>query len=253
MQKKGQNSPNGVHAQRLKAIRPFVNFDYNLNQPLTPYQKRKIRRYWDQIHRLTARPHQVYRPRRKDHLKSAQEFAQHTDNLPELKVAFIPTSGSEKVKVRFDKTGNAYTTSEHIKSRLIRIDPKQLVAEGVPYIEKLIADAPEDAFTLLSAEFEIPIGLSKAVVGMKAAELMEKYGDKDKNNYYANWLFGINAYTFTNQEFGVYLLAKQKKKKAMQRKRRNKKRSEKRAAETRQINKEVRRELARRGIKRPKK
>src|SRR4051812_16427516 len=96
---------NGISAQRLKEIRRFVEFDYDLRKPLTKSAKSKIKRYHDEITALTNRPYQVFRPRSKQHLREAQEFAQHEQFLPKLRVAFIPTDGANKVELKFTKKG----------------------------------------------------------------------------------------------------------------------------------------------------
>jgi hypothetical protein len=63
-----KNNINTIHAQRLKAIRPFIDFNYDLRKPLSKYQKAKIKTYYDEIDQLTARPNKVYRPRKKENL-----------------------------------------------------------------------------------------------------------------------------------------------------------------------------------------
>lgn len=228
-----KNNQNSVHAQRMKEIRPYVGFDYDLRTELTPYAKSKIKKYYEEIQQLTARPNQVYRPRRKDRLKAAQEFGQHEKHLRDLNVAFIPTNGNEKRKIKFDKSGNITAVSEFVKTRVLPVDREKLVsAENArDYINDLIKTVPDaKSFTVLAGAFEIPQGHSRRSLPRFVAQLVTKYSNvndlgEKANNHHNNWLHGIAAHSFKQQEdFQDYLSEKQNNKQKMQRKRRNAKR-----------------------------
>lgn len=60
-----------MHKARLKALRPFVTFDYDLRKPLSRYQKRKIKGYYDQLEARSTRYDQTYKPKSKKNLKVA--------------------------------------------------------------------------------------------------------------------------------------------------------------------------------------
>lgn len=221
------NTINSIHAQRLKQIRGFINFDYDLRKPLKKHQKAKIKKYYDEIEALTARPFQVYRPKSKANLKKAQQFAQHEKQLPGLKVAFIPTDGKNKARVRFSKKGEIAVSSDHVTTRIVSLDPNQLLKNPAEYVKRRIRNRKEKSYTVLAGRYEIPVGLNKATVPDYVARLTAKYGETDANNYFGNWLKGLAAHSFENQStFAVYLNEKQKNKKQLQRKRRNKKQRE---------------------------
>ena len=221
-----KNSTNGIHAQRLKRIRPFINFDYDLRKPLSKYEKQKIKTYFDEIDALTARPYHAYRPRSKDHLKKAQEFAQHEKRLPGLKVAFIPTNGIEKPKIRFTKAGELIAETEHVRTRFLEFDPLELIDDPKAHTNEIIEqDKQAKSFTILAGRYEIPNSYSRARVGEWVAKFAEKYSNTEANNHFGNWMVGLNAHHFKEQaSFDEYREAKAKAKKDLQRKRRNKKR-----------------------------
>jgi hypothetical protein len=224
-----KNSINGIHAQRLKQIRGFVNFDYDLRQPLTKYQKSKIKKYFDEIDALTARPYQVYRPRSGEHLKKAQQYAQHEKQLPGLKVAFIPTNG-KKVKVKFDNSGEIAVSSENVTTRVIELDTDELLFDAAGHVADKIKRRKEDSFTVLAGRYEIPVGLNKATLPNYVANLTAKYSSENENNYFGNWLHGIAAHRFDEQaEFGEYLKAKSEAKAKLKRERRAKRERARRA------------------------
>lgn len=197
------NSKNGIHAQRLKAIRSFVSFDYDLRHKLTSYQKRKIKTYHDEILALTQRPYYVYRPRTKKHLKAAQEFAQHEKQLPQLKVALIPTDGKTKPKITFNKRGELISDTEHVRTRFIAFDPDELVANRddiESYVTRVIEnDHTSKSFTILAGRYEITNSYSKEVVGRWCAKYATKYDNPDNNNYFGNWMIGLNGHSYKRQ------------------------------------------------------
>lgn len=216
-------SLNGIHAQRLKAIRSYVDFDYDLRKPLTKYQKSKIKKYFNEIDALTARPYQVYRPRTKDHLKKAQDFAQHEKRLPGLKVAFIPTNGKDRARIRFDSKGNIETVTNHITTRGLSLNTDALLKDPIKHVNQVIKKEPHaKRFSVLCGRFEIPVTHSRETVAGYVAFLTGKYTADKGNHFHGNWLHGLAAHYFTDQSsFNDYMTEKQAAKKELQRKRRN--------------------------------
>lgn len=215
---------NGIHAQRLKDIRPFINFDYDLRKPLTKYQKSRIREYWREIDALTARPYQVYRPRTKAHLKKAQEFAQHEKQLPGLKVAFIPVSNTKKkTKIRFTKKGELITENDHVRTRFLEFDPMQLIENPVEHAKAIVAKDPAGkAFSILAGRFEIPNTYDRELLPIWVGRFAEKYSNSEANNYFGNWMVGLNSHHFKNQvDLMEYMRDKEKAKQNIKRKRKN--------------------------------
>lgn len=226
------NKRNSIHAQRLKAIRPYVNFDFDLRSELTTHQKRKIKQYFDEIDALTARPYQVYKPKTKQRLKKAQEFAQHEKHLPGLKVAFIPNNGKDRAKIRFNKAGDIVATTDHISTRVLSLDTAELIKDPIGHINKVIKKDPSaKRFTALCGRYEIPVSQSRATIGRFVANLTAKYSSEDANNFHGNWLHGIAAHHFTNQaDYTDYMREKQASKRKVQKDRKLAKRRAKYAA-----------------------
>ena len=224
------NSINGIHAQRLKDIRSFVDFDFDLRKPLTRYQKSKIRTYHKEIDALTARPYYDYRPRDKDRLKKAQEFAQHEKSLPGLKVAFIPTNGIEKPRISFNKKGELTASTRHVTTNLIQFDKRKLITDPIAHVNQVIKrDKRAKRFTILAGKYEIPNSYSRGVIANQVAKLTERYKSEDKNNYFGNWMHGLASHHFKQQaDFNEYRAAKMKSKMKLQNDRKNAKRRQKR-------------------------
>lgn len=201
--------------KRLKEIRKFVDFDYDLRKPLSPAAQRKIKRYHDEISALTNRPYQVFRPRSKAHRLQAQKFAQHETHLPGLKVAFIPTDGVNPVRLKFGKRGVSAKTA-HVQWEVIPLSKAGLLRDPISEVEKRIARRVEKQFTINAGKYEIPQPYIKESLPEAVARLVMKYGeesglDEDDNHYWGHWLESVKAYKFDNQT-GVqeFLLEKAK-------------------------------------------
>jgi len=220
-----KNTINGIHGQRLKAIRSYINFDFDLRKPLTEYQKRKVREYYNEIDALTARPYYAYRPRIKNRLSKAQEFAQHEKSLPGLKVAFIPTNGEAKPKIRFRK-GRFTISTKHVTSRLLQFDKAELVRDPIGHtIDVMSQDEHAKRFTILAGKYEIPNSYARSILPEQIAKLTDRYGNLELNNYFGNWMHGLASHTFKDQaDFNEYREAKMQAKIKVKSARRNKKR-----------------------------
>jgi hypothetical protein len=200
MKKKSNSSVNGIHAQRLKAIRPFVDFNFDLRKPLTPYQKAKVREYFNEIDALTARPYYAYRPKSKDKLEKAQQFAQHEKRLPGLKVAFVPTADYLKPKIKFDKRGNISVDTQYVHTTGLRLNKRKLLKNAKKHVEDVIREAPDaQRFTILAGKYEINKTFSRTRIGEGVAFYVEKYGEDKGNHYFGNWLHGLSAHQFKEQ------------------------------------------------------
>lgn len=227
-----RKNKNGIAAERLKDIRPFVDFNFNLNEKLTNYQKAKIRKYHKEITALKARPNQVYRPRRKDHLKAAQDYAQHITPLTGIKVAFIPTNGRDRVKVKFDSKNNVTTKTEFITTTHIPLDKFELLRDPKGHVEQAIKDSNAKQFSIAAGEYEITQTHSKKLIGEAVAEITsnKKYANPESNHYFGNWLFALKGYHFKRQRsLQSYQNAKDRNKKELQRENRNARRRKKHA------------------------
>lgn len=210
-----------LHADRLKAIRSFVNFNYDLRKPLTPAAKKKIKHYYDEVTALTNRPYQVYRPRKRAHLDEAQAFAQHEQRLPGLKVAFLPSDGAHRIKVRFTKRGIRAQTHNVVITD-VKLSVRQLLIDPEKHVNARIAGNPAKQFTIQAGRYEIPRPYLPETVARGVSRLVAAYSDKESNHYFGRWLHGLKAYEFREQgTLQDYLIEKQHAIKSAKRKRKN--------------------------------
>lgn len=192
-----------LSAQRLKEIRRFVGFDYDLRKPLNKSAQRKIKKYHDEIRALTNRPYQVFRPRSTEHLAQAQEYAQHEKRLPQLRVAFVPTDGKNKVTLKFTTKGVQGKT-KHVTISDVKLSVKQLLINPEKHVNERIAGNPAKQFTVQAGRYEIPQPYLPSTIGKAVARLVSRYGeasgvDKNNNHYFGRWLHGLKAYRFEAQ------------------------------------------------------
>lgn len=223
-----------LHSDRLKQIRPFINFNYDLRAPLTKSAKTKIKRYHDEITALTNRPYQVFRPRKIDHLKEAQAYAQHGAALPGLKVAFLPTDGANRVKLRFTEKGVVAKTKNVLISD-VRLSKRQLLINAEAHVNARIQGNPAKQFTIQAGRYEIPRPFLPETVAKGVARLVMQYSDSESNHYFGNWLHGLKAYQFENQgTLAEYLQEKAKHIREAKNDRRRKARNDRRERERKQ-------------------
>lgn len=191
----------------MQSIRPFVDFDYDLRKSPTKAQKTKVKRYADEIAKLTNRPYQVFRPRRRDRLRPAQQFSQHETALPGIKVAFIPTDGKGTTRLRFTKKG-IIAKSEHVAIRGVSLSISGLAGNTPEYVARRISGVAASHFTIQAGAFEIPIPYLPESVPAAVGRLVERYGgngmpeakEDRENHHWANWLHGLKGYEADNQE-----------------------------------------------------
>jgi len=226
------------YKEKLKDLRGFVDFDYDLRKPLSPYQKRKISRYHAALAELKARPNYVYRPRRADHLEKAQSFAQHPKGF-KFRVAFIPTAGDEIPEIRFGKRGaiSVKTGKKRVRSGFIEFDEDELLADPGEHVRALIKEEAPGAewFSIGAGVFEIRRAIKRPFIAREVERLAAAYsGEKPQsapgeNHFFGNWMTGLRVYDFKNQaDAGEYMLAKTRAARAEQRKRRAARRRAKR-------------------------
>lgn len=201
----------------IKGIAPYVKFKYKKRKTLTAAQTKKINAYWQHIDRLLARPITIYKSKSKKNLKTAQEFAGHDPKFKDIKVAFIPVTNHD-VKVKVTKFGVTVETT-HVKTAYITFDHKKLIKDPIKYVSEIVKREHPKAKTFnirvgYKGIYEIQKGAQIKNIGRKVAYYMAKYDNKEKNNYWGNWLHGLNAYYAKNQaNIDKYRTARQGKRK----------------------------------------
>jgi hypothetical protein len=239
------------YSARLKAIRPFVNFNYDLRHELSSAAKHKINRYFDYIEKLSIRPHQIYRTRDAKRLKAVQLYSGHDTKHPGLTVAFVPNASSEKMRIRVSKKGEVTGSTSHITTHNIRFDlgklaklaredeldpTKNYVKE---YLQRLIDNGPVvKRYSIMAGEFETPSTYLKGNIANEVMIRMHRYSAEvtdatdTSSHYFGNWMFGLNGYNFLNQKsLDDYRETKHKMQKVAARGKVNQRRREQQARE----------------------
>lgn len=215
-----------IHKRRLKAIRKYIKFNYDLRKPLSNYAKRKIKQYYDEYLALTARPYYVYRSRSKEHLRIAQEFSGH-GSLTQFKVAFIPTADMHP-RIEFKK-GKLVLHEQHITTQYLPFDPEELYDDTAQYIEELIEEVEAEVFSIrvggdssgLDGRYEIQGTADRDSIAEEVEYLIERYSSYDDSGnptsqHPIHWLAGLASHNFKNQaDLNSYQKAKSEAKRAL--------------------------------------
>ncbi len=184
-----------IHLQRMRAIRKHVNFNYSTLKSLTPYAKRKIKLYYDEIMRLTARPYYKYRPRDKKRAKLAYEYAgQH--RRTGFKHVFFPAQEQDK-KPKMSFKNNTLTVSVKVgksgkvNKRAFLFDKKLLATNTDKAVDKLLEDAEGySEFTIMNGEYLLVTSHSRGQLKAKVNELVNEYDNTEQ------WLRGAIGWDF---------------------------------------------------------
>ena len=194
---------NGIHAERLKEIRRFVSFNYDLRKPLSQYEKRKIKRYYEEISAITNRPGEtrVYRARRQDHRETVQAAVGMDKSLSELKT--VPITAAEKTAVEFSGKKLKFKT-EHVTKEFHPATPEELIANVRGLTNRILADAPgAKSFSPASNSMETRKSASRSKLFQTLMFILNVYDPS-----LSIWFNGVWAYYFKRQaDFDEYKAA----------------------------------------------
>lgn len=211
---------NKRYVDKLKSIRPFVDFNYNINlikkDQISKYDKAKINKYFRLVEELKATVTYDYRPRRKDHRKAALA-SRGISGFTELKVVpIVVTNPNEKPKIKFNKKGELITKTLNVNVISLLFNKSKLIKNTDNHIKETINKAPKDfkRFTVMAGVNEITGTWPKGeLLEKEIKRLMNQYSVTTKNNYFGNWMYGIKAYQFVNQKNEKDFLNRQKESK----------------------------------------
>ena len=199
----------------------------DLTKSLTQYQKRKIRKQFKYIYHLQSGvPKRIYRAKSKKNINTILE-AQGFKAIPKnLKVALVPDIAGAKTKIRHVKprkiTAVDSTTNKRIT--LIELAPVESITMGVTrryiniqrdFFEQETAEAIKESIRLTRAnfytiqagfheiqadEYKIKFDDTPEEIARKVKKLQLKYNKEEDNHHWHNWLGGIIAYYYPNQQ-----------------------------------------------------
>ena len=223
---------NGVYSDRMKAIRSFVDFSYDLRKRLHSSQKAKINRYFNAIDNIQARANKVYRSTNKKRVRIVQRASRNEfEKLPGIKVAFYESSKANPAKIRF-RNDKLRITHEFFVEQYIEFDIQNLARNADAEIDRALSKANKKAkwFRVNAGRFTIASPRTKARIKPFIRDLQKRYSEiKDDenlaNNHWQNWMHGITTLEPQNQtELSTFLRAEAKEKDVRERKRRAAKR-----------------------------
>jgi len=192
---------NSDYSKKLKAIRPFINFNYDLRKQLTKSDKAKITKYFNLVKKYKQNSHHVYYPRNIKNKDIALKYAGQKKDR-NLKAVFIPGKGHIRIKV---KNGRLQTYSTYVHSDFYPLDPLQLIKDPDKAINRILEKRPDvEYWGIVTERGDGSIDTlgevsHKKFILRQIKRLAAKYGDQDMNNFMGNWLHGLQAMEFTEQ------------------------------------------------------
>lgn len=207
--------------EKAKRMRPYMSKlkDLDLRKELSKHQLNYINKAFEEFTELTSRPHKVYKPRKKSNLAKAQQYARHDKGGPKFDVAFIPTIEGEKTRVSV-KGDEITVRTKYLTQRTVLFNMKNLAKDPEKEIARAITKHPKaQSFIIMAGKYQFNGGLTRNLVQNEVLKLMMRYSPggepykiRGENSHYKNWLIGLEAYFYNNQDnFDAYRLAYEKK------------------------------------------
>lgn len=185
--------------------------------------KAKVTKYFKAVDELTSRPFYPFKPRKEEHLKTAQKFSQHEKHLPNLKVAFVPTGGEAEPIIKFNKKGEMRVRIGGTVRMPVFISNQDLMFNMEDAVRGAVKHLPfAELFTVQAGKWEIsnPMDLESVIEDIEQRQI--KYSDITSNHYWGNWLHGVIAYSFdTDEDISYYFGEFDRKRRELKRKRKN--------------------------------
>lgn len=204
------------YKEKMRRLRKFVDFDYDLRKPLTKYQKTKINKYSKELDRLTKnKPYsvQVYKSKNRARLESVKVMGGNDSSLKGFKVAFVPKT-SEHQKITFNKKGEPQIKSRHVTETFYEFDQERLALEGGAYAQSVAVKAARKSYAIKTGDWQLAATFPAALIGERIDQLQQAYSVEGANNHYSNWMLGLVGYDFTNQS-DVHEYRREKRKAAI--------------------------------------
>lgn len=190
---------NKEYNKKLKSLRPFVNFNYDLRKPLSPQSKGKINRYYRELLKLNARENIKYKPRKKKYLKKAREITEQNRKVfQEFNTIFIPQPTKEnKTVIKFSKNGTPYLTNKNIVKKLYAFDKINLIKNTDKEVMRIINKLPDDD----NHRFSVAVGSGESwSLGFSEKALIFEDVINMLNRYNIESVNGIYSYKFKNEK-----------------------------------------------------
>ena len=182
------------YKDKLKELRPFISFNYDLRKKLHPRQIGKINSYFKELEKVKSQSVQVYRPKSKTKLNKIKETTGL--NGKGFKVAFIPTPNpNDKYKIKLDKKGRVVFSNKASEKVFNAFDKVKLVNNPEKEIDRVLKLCVRDVFAVGTEKHEYFQRMeNKQRLKEKILELIFSYSNFDE------WLLGIWDISRKNQK-----------------------------------------------------
>lgn len=224
---------------KLKLIRPFITFNYdlrkNLNKELSPAEKRQITIYYDRIFGKEGIANKrgyelkVYRPKSNKNLNKAKK-SQNLQGLGKLKAIPFPVADKSKARIKVNSKGNIVIRESNVSRIVEPFDKLKLITDEKGEVKRITDKYPKNArFAVLAGNFEIThfVG-DKGAIAEKVSQLKARYAAT-----YNKWMEGLAVYEFHDQadltEYRLKINAAKRKKKRKKKRHAKKKKKNRRA------------------------
>jgi hypothetical protein len=181
------------YKEKMKELRGFVDFDYDLRKPLQSRSKGKIDTYWKELQESKGQSYRVYRPRSKSRLKQVREAA--GVSLKGFKAIPIPNPNpQDPTRVIINKGGVTFSNKSSNK-HFFSFNKTALSKDSDKEARRVLAKMDYDRIQIATGKFRYRETISSK---KRARELINRFVGQYENH--KEWMHGLFGIDIKNQE-----------------------------------------------------
>lgn len=186
------NPNNNDYRRKMKELRRYVSFNYDLRKPLHSSQKAKINRYYKELKEIKNELHREYRPRNKKKLKALVKASGFSDEFKIVPI--IESPENQEYSIGYIN-GEIIFQSKYEKKVFYGFNMRALAENPEKEIDRVLNKIDADLIAITYGKFESPRSNSKEFIKQDLMYLINAYQET-----YKKWLQGLFSIKFKNQE-----------------------------------------------------
>lgn len=173
--------------EKMRKLRKYVAFDYDLRKNIHPNSARKIEKYFDELNALEGLNYKSFIGKTKKQTKTAQTIS--ALSLPQFKFAAIPKSG--EIDIIFDKKGSLKIKGKTSDKTFYPFNQKSLARDPEKEIDRVINQIDEKQIMIYTGDYYYRRADDPEKIKSYCLKLINRYGVENTREWLKG-LFGVN-------------------------------------------------------------
>lgn len=201
----------------VEGFAPADGYDIRRIEQWSTAQKRRVRDYYNRVHKLEAQERRIVFPRSKSNLRALQDAFHGDIGSRKFKAAFVPYTDPKGLpgakhkqpRISYLKSGISIDAGPY-KRLFVPFNKRALVKDAQTEIERVLESMPGSRLHFIqTGEFQTLNGMSPKILAERVLQYMNQYdgkkplprssgnyGDHPKTHHYKYWLNGVVGYLF---------------------------------------------------------